>query len=147
MNIVKLDILTVSKGIIAHQVNCQGVMGAGLALKIKYKYKQAFDYYQNVCCEPFLKTLLGKVQLVQIREDFYVANLFSQFFYGREQKVYTDYDALKTCFKDLAGKSNQLGLPVYLPYKIGCGLAGGDWNIVLDIINQTLPEAIICQLE
>ena len=37
MRIVDGDILDIEKGIIVHQVNCQGVMGAGLAKQIKSK--------------------------------------------------------------------------------------------------------------
>jgi len=29
------------------------------------------------------------------------------------------------------------GLPINMP-KIGCGLGGGDWNVVSEIINRTI---------
>ena len=29
---------------------------------------------------------------------------------------------------------------IAMPYLIGCGLAGGDWNIVYNIIEKTLGE-------
>jgi len=32
---------------------------------------------------------------------------------------------------------------VYIPYKIGCDLAGGDWNIIEKIIEEDFPDAII----
>ena len=45
---VKKDLLT-SEGIIAHQVNCKGVMGAGVAKQIKEKLLPAdeFKKYKN----------------------------------------------------------------------------------------------------
>jgi len=49
MKIINRDLLTIESGIIAHQVNCQGKMGAGLALKIRKKYPQVYEYYkQNI---------------------------------------------------------------------------------------------------
>jgi len=37
----------------------------------------------------------------------------------------------------LAEIANQIGASVHMP-RIGCGLAGGDWNVVESIINRTL---------
>jgi hypothetical protein len=37
-------------------------------------------------------------------------------------------------------------MPVYIPYNMGCGLGGGDWEIVSGIIEETLPDAIIVKL-
>ena len=36
-----------------------------------------------------------------------------------------DYDALEMCFMGLARKSR---MPIAMPYKIGCGRGGGDWD-------------------
>lgn len=45
MRITIGDILSIHRGIIVHQVNCQRVMGAGLALKIRRKYYRHYlDY-------------------------------------------------------------------------------------------------------
>ena len=38
MKIIEKNILTIEKGIVCQQVNCQGVMGAGLAKSIKEKF-------------------------------------------------------------------------------------------------------------
>ncbi len=40
MKIINGNLLEVKKGIIAHQCNCKGVMGAGIALQIKKKWIQ-----------------------------------------------------------------------------------------------------------
>lgn len=48
IHIIKLvqgNILDAPENIIVHQVNCKGVMGAGLALQIKSKYPKAFTEY------------------------------------------------------------------------------------------------------
>lgn len=138
MRITNQDLLSVQHGIIAHQVNCKGVMGAGLAKQIRSKYPQVFDSYSKHCSDE----CLGKIQLIQVTESLYVANLFSQLNYGRGSR-HTDYEAMRSCFLKL----NQFkDIDIYLPYAIGCGLAGGDWQIVSNLIDECLPTAIVCKL-
>lgn len=45
------DILTSTADVICHQVNCKGVMGAGLAKQIKQKYPAVFKLYKKRCDE------------------------------------------------------------------------------------------------
>jgi hypothetical protein len=58
---------------------------------------------------------------------------------------YTDYDAIRTGLRKLSAWAAQRELPVYLPWKIACGLGGGLWEVVLAIIEQECPSAIICK--
>ena len=51
--------------IIAHQVNCMGVMGSGVAKQVKEKYPSAFHDYQALCqanCNN-RRSLLGIAQI------------------------------------------------------------------------------------
>lgn len=43
---IKGNILNVTEGIIVQQVNCHGIMGAGLAKQIRDKWPSAYDSYQ-----------------------------------------------------------------------------------------------------
>ena len=47
------------------------------------------------------------------------------------------YDALETCLMKVAGYCKKNNMSVHMP-RIGCGLAGGDWEKVEAIINKTL---------
>ena len=47
INIVKGNILNATEDIICQQVNCKGVMGAGLAKQIKEKYPEVFESYSE----------------------------------------------------------------------------------------------------
>ena len=58
--VIKKDILSITEGIIGHQVNTQGVMGAGLALKIREKYPQVYEEYRKNTPS------LGNIQVVTI---------------------------------------------------------------------------------
>lgn len=78
------DILDIKKGIICHQVNCSGVMGAGLALQIKNKYSIVYNEYMKFVNSSDMKiNNFGETLLVEVDNDLYVANLFAQFTYGR----------------------------------------------------------------
>lgn len=137
MKIIDKDILDITEGIIVHQVNCQYKMGAGLAKQIVNKYPQVYKEYMD-----YNYWDLGKTQFVKINPKLFICNLAGQKYYGR-YKLFTDYDALKTGF--ISVNNFNKDLQIYLPYKIGCGLAGGDWEIVLKIIKETIPNAIICK--
>ena len=148
MNIIEKDILTVTKGVIAHQVNCKGVMGAGLAKKIADKWPMVKEEYLELCSNPPSPQLfLGWQQLIKVETGLYVSSVFGQFGYGRD-RCHTNYLALIKGLKkakDNAGKMMASPLPLYVPYGIGCGLAGGNWHVVRELIEQELPDAIICK--
>lgn len=135
--------------IIAHQVNCRGVMGAGLALQIRNQFPQVYDKYRACClkaCHPAKnqdtpeENLLGNILFVSIGpgreggQEQYIANLFAQRDFGRNRCM-TDYIALEKCLCKLhaIGASTRIAIPDH----IGCGLAGGDWdNVVFPMINN-----------
>lgn len=145
MKIVNKDILTVDHGVIVHQVNCRGVMGAGLAKAIADKYPIVKTQYLRKFYS--MGWQLGNTQFVSIHPDLYVCNLAGQVTYGRENIRYTNYDALKIGFAEVHNFAFEHSLQVYLPYGIGCGLANGDWPTVKEIIVETIPNAIICKKE
>jgi O-acetyl-ADP-ribose deacetylase (regulator of RNase III) len=49
------------------------------------------------------------------------------------------YDALGACLLELGRFAEQIDASVHIP-RIGCGLAGGDWNLVAPIVYDALCE-------
>jgi len=140
--VINKDLLKSRQDIIGHQVNCQGVMGKGLALQIK-RLGGVYEEYQNFCkSEDNKANLLGKCQIVKSTEGRYVANLFGQCNYNKigENIRRTDYHKLEESLYNLKDYAVKNKLSVALPYKIGCELAGGDWNIVKDIILKVFND-------
>ena len=43
------DVLDSGADVICHQVNCRGVMGAGIARQIKKRYYWAYEQYKARC--------------------------------------------------------------------------------------------------
>lgn len=148
LNIINKDILTVDKGIIGHQVNCIGLMGAGLAKQIRDKYPIVYDNYKL-----YPHWELGDVQYVQINPNLFVANMAGQYGIGTDKRQ-TNFNALTICLQSLKYNAIVKNLPIYLPYKLASGLSGGGtiteqnetWAEVSNIILEVCPEAIICKL-
>ncbi|TFH02545.1 MAG: hypothetical protein E4H14_17560, partial [Candidatus Thorarchaeota archaeon] len=124
---INKDITTVERGIVAHGVNCQGVMGSGAALAVKNKYPRVYENYVQYC-EAFNKSekILGTVQIIAVKEDLLLVNMFTQHRYGRD-KVHADPLAVANCVGSIIGLAGTLQLPIYMT-KVGCGLGGLDWN-------------------
>ena len=118
---------------IIHQCNCFHTFGSGIAKKIKQKYPSAY--------EADLKTRFGdKYKLGTFsyakQGGKIIVNLYSQFKYGNSG-VYTDYESLEEGLYDIfywcsINDIKRIGIP----YLIGCGLAGGDIKIVMDICEK-----------
>lgn len=142
INIVNGNIFDTHCNIICHQVNCQGVMGHGIAKQVKEKYKGVFNEYKRYCDAHAdnRETMLGEALIVDVdygaavldwlvnKERKYIANIFGQLTYGTGLR--TNYKALVLGLEVVANFAKEHNLSVAIPYKIGCGLAGGDWNKV-----------------
>jgi len=141
ITIVYGDILEATENFICHQVNCKGVMGSGLALQVRQKYYEVYeDYLKEVNnAEKDPEILLGTSRVVGIGNDQYIINMFGQDGFSREG-IDTDYEALKACLVGIKQIAEQMNFSIALPYKIGCGLGGGDWNIVYGMIEEVFED-------
>ena len=72
------NLLEVKSGIICHQVNCIGAMGAGLALQIRNKWPNVFSEYREQCGQFMAhpEMMLGHVLDVAVGPTLVVANCF-----------------------------------------------------------------------
>lgn len=138
MKIKTGSLLDVTEGVIVHGCNCQGVMGSGVALAIKNKWPAVFSAYRRLYEKKGL--FLGDILTVKspdMPEGLHVINGMTQETFGRDGKQYVDYDAVSQVFKRVAAYAKNKKLSIHYP-KIGCGLGGGDWNIVSARIDKAL---------
>ena len=133
------DILQAEENIIVQSINHKGIMGAGLAKEIKLAYPDIELQYKEIC-----KTIsfercrrANPVYWYQVSKDKFIASVFGQDGFGRDKR-YTDYYALANGFEEirLMAESRVYLYSVAIPYKIGCGLGGGNWEFVKDIISD-----------
>lgn len=135
------DVLHSGAKIIIHQLNTRGKMGAGLAKRIKEEILSP-EQYQNYVddCKKFGSDLLGFCRYDEVVIDgnpTKLVGIYAQNKTGRQPgKIYTKYGALTAGLKNIRSVAEPNGWDVAIPYKIGCGLGGGDWTVVKNIIDR-----------
>lgn len=133
ITVVKMDVTTVTKGVVAHGVNCQGKMNSGVAKAIRAKWPAAFEKYEKVCTAfaDRREELLGLTHTVNVGEectnDLFVANCFTQLYYGYENQKYADIKAVDSSLAYALAVAVGAKIPLYMP-RIGCGLGGLNWD-------------------
>jgi O-acetyl-ADP-ribose deacetylase (regulator of RNase III) len=137
-----MDITTAEIGIVAHGVNCQKKMGSGVAKAIRDKWPNAYDCY--MATDP----KLGTINWAYIDDDLWIANCYTQNYYGYDGKRYADPTYIKLCLASLARSARRTGSPIYMP-KIGCGLGGLSWEQDVLPLVQRYADAnhiIVCEI-
>jgi hypothetical protein len=123
-----------------HVTNAQGVMGSGIAKEVKDRIPKAFSYYE----EAYKK---GKLDLGLITSDGKGCyNLTAQKFFGRGFRP-LNYGALSDCLQQIDTEAfhttidNCGAVPkIGIPYKMGSDRAGGDWEIVKELVEYYLSH-------
>lgn len=143
--IIKGDLLELAKtgcfDFIAHGCNCQKVMGAGIAAQIKQQFPIVYDADYEDTRLPIER--LGDFTLATVgiepngtKSTVNVLNLYTQLNPGRDLYV----NALRLCLQkvNLSYAGSRIGLP-----KIGCGIAGGNWDEVVEYIKKDLKDMYV----
>lgn len=139
INHIKGDLFTTEHSIIVHGVNCQGVMGSGVAGLIKKFYPKSYEEYREYYKANDKRGLLGRI-LVSEENDKHIVHAFTQYSYGRDYIRYMSYDAMDTAMFSLNLYMNEQKIKNVSMPKIGAGLGGGNWNIIEPIIHANLID-------
>lgn len=130
------DLMDATEDIIAHQVNCHGVAG-GLAAAVFEKWPAAELDYMQLCHRQKPWGLLGMAQLTgQQRDGHIICNLYGQYHPGADYRP----AELEKALTMLGKFARSTGKSVAIPWRISCGICGGDWNEVLKIIKRTMKD-------
>ena len=128
-----------SKGtkIIAHICNDIGGWGKGFVLALSKKWPEPERSYRK-WHQSKAGFALGEMSLIQVEPYIYVANMIAQ----RGTKTGSKgapirYDAVEKCLSTLSEEAAKLNASVHMP-RIGCGLAGGRWEEIEPLIENTL---------
>lgn len=137
---------------LAQGVNCQGIMGAGIAVDFREKFPEMYDEYEALCGKS-KHLLAGKVHsyLSKNEEDPDVYNLFTQFQPGADGNyAYLEHAAfnmrqvtemLDSLYRILT-YGDPSGYSVGMPW-IGCGIAGLAKHNVEHILRSQLEDSVI----
>lgn len=146
---IQCDIFKSGADVILHQVNCQGAMNSGVAKQVRERYPWVYATYKRACdnAKKSGKRMLGRCQEVFIDETRAIVNVFAQENYGYDGKCYTDYEALRNCFSLI--KESYKGKTIAIPYLMACHRGGGDWTVVIKMIESIFDDddttVLICE--
>jgi O-acetyl-ADP-ribose deacetylase (regulator of RNase III) len=131
------------KKIIAHITNDDGGWGAGftgaldkLSPEPQKIYRQWYNYWTKKF-QFHIFMPLGSVNYAKVNGDIYVANMTAQHRTIKTIEKPICYKSLEHALGMVAEFAIKQDATIHMP-RIGCGLAGGDWNVVESIINRTL---------
>lgn len=130
------DLLKATETVIAHQVNCLGVY-AGLAEDVFRTWPRSKSDYLTITKKVQPKSLLGMAYITDKQKDGHIiCHLFGQYNAG------VDYQPkrLESALEQLGNSARLMGWSVALPYGLSCGICGGDWEEVLQIIERTMDD-------
>ena len=106
-------------------------------LALSSKWKEPEEEYRRWFREEG-KLVQGKIQLVRLEPNLFVANLIGQegiSFKGSVPPI--RYASVEKGLNEVANEAERLNASIHMP-RIGCGLAGGKWDEIERIINKTL---------
>ena len=132
---------------IAHCCNNLGAWGAGFVLALSRRWGMPELMYRKWAQErPFeLRESLGKIQVVPVERDIMVINIIGQDGVGptngippiRYEAIREGLEKAQTIMEGYANKTPTLHIP-----RIGSGLAGGHWEEIEKIIEETIKIPI-----
>lgn len=135
--------------IITHICNDIGGWGKGFVLAISKRWKSPEMQYRQWHKDnsftvgkfsvPFE---LGQTQFVQVEIEpvVKIANMIAQHGIRKSNNVAPiRYESLRECLRSVCVEARALQASVHMPY-IGCGLAGGKWEMIEPIIREELTS-------
>jgi O-acetyl-ADP-ribose deacetylase (regulator of RNase III) len=129
--------------IIAHVCNDIGAWGKGFVLAISKRSKKPEVEFKKWYSERENNDYaLGAVQLIEIEPHLWVANMIGQHKIAKKGDTGLPpvrYQAIEQALSKLAEKAIQCDATVHMP-RIGCGLAGGQWDLIEPLIIKQLSE-------
>jgi O-acetyl-ADP-ribose deacetylase (regulator of RNase III) len=131
------SVTDIETGVIGHGVDTSGKMTAGVALAIVQKWPVVKERYLDLLSLPRAHRELGSIQIVNVKPELYVLNMFTQR-YGQDG-VNADKDAIFSCVEWAIITAEERKLPLYLP-KVGSGPGGLDWKKDVEPIVAGLAE-------
>lgn len=121
-----------------HNCNCFCTMGKGIALGLKNNFPSVYSV--DCLTKKGDREKLGTYSTCTLANGVHICNGYGQFtYFDKNDMLY--YGAVESYLKkinDDFDKNLTIGMP-----KIGAGLAGGNWNIIEEIIQNSLKGRII----
>lgn len=122
--------------IIPHVCNNQGGWGSGFVLAVSKKWKQPEAAYR-MWAKDKETFKLGETQIVPVDKGLVVANMIGQVMGYKDGLPPVRYEAIREALKKVKNYCIEHSASVHAP-RFGSALAGGDWNVIEQIIKEEI---------
>lgn len=135
------DLLDANEDYIVHQCNCISTHAKALAEQIFDKFAYANVYKNRIKNNKQTYSIPGTIEILGDGHDKrYIINMYSQY-YPALPKYNNDntqkrIEWFNQCLYSISCIENITNKTIAMPFNIGCGAAGGDWDTYYEIINN-----------
>jgi len=120
--------------IICHICNDIGAWGAGFVLALSKKWNTPEHFYRAM-----QKYELGDAKVLKVEDDVWVANMIGQHLIRANGDGVPPirYQAVAEALMKVNKIAKELNATLHMP-RIGCGLAGGEWQMIEKILKAVV---------
>jgi O-acetyl-ADP-ribose deacetylase (regulator of RNase III) len=111
--------------------------GGGFALQVRKRMPGVQDDFRRWASSHRLAYELGRGHLSAVKPGLWVYSMVAQEGYGPSPEPRIRYGALQACLAQLADLATRHRASINMP-RIGAGQAGGDWEIIQELIKEEL---------
>jgi len=111
--------------------------GDGFAAAVRRAWPHAQEDFRHWVGNRRENLKLGRVHFSSVVNDVQVASIVAQHGYGPSQRPRIRYGALREGLVEVARVARESGATVHMA-RIGCGLAGGAWDVVEELLWLTM---------
>lgn len=122
---------------LAHGCNCQGSMGAGIAVGFRAQYPDMYEEYRRRCKVRPREFNLGDAFLWKESDKPCVFNL------GTQEDTYQSlatYEAVEQALRTMRAVADSERISTIAVPKIGAGLGGLSWEGVQEVVERVFAE-------
>jgi O-acetyl-ADP-ribose deacetylase (regulator of RNase III) len=121
----------------AHGCNCQGSMGAGIAVGFRERYPDMYERYRALCKAKPREFNLGDVFLWKAEGQPWVFNLGTQEGVWRAR---ASYEAIETALTRMRELADAEGITSIAIPRLGVGYGGLSWKKVRAIVERVFAD-------
>ena len=114
--------------------------GGGVARKAAARFPDAEAEFARCIVEIPRDDRLGRVIFARASNDMVIGSMIAQEGFGPSLFPRIRYAALERCLHAIAERAMEDGASIHMP-KVGTGAAGGDWDIIAEMVEDRLVRA------
>jgi O-acetyl-ADP-ribose deacetylase (regulator of RNase III) len=122
---------------LAHGCNCQGSMGAGIAVGFRARYPEMYEEYRRRCKATPRQFNVGDAWLWKADGRPWVFNLGTQEDYWRSRAT---YKAIESALTSMKTQADAEGVRTIAMPRVGAGYGGLSWNKVRAVTERVFAD-------